>query len=118
MNSTYIDGLTIVKKELYKLKDKYEKKIEKEKEKGKYITIQGEKCYTEDDIRDMYEGDCFDSRAYDRYLDKLQKVLHQDIHGKSKYEYAKDAIDWLLKDIATEIYEERNQIEEQIGGKE
>lgn len=92
MNSSYIDGLEIVKNELKKLATKYEDKIEKENAKNKYITIQGEKCYTEDDIRDMYEGDCFDGRAYDRYLDKLQKKLNQDIYGKSKYEYAKNAI--------------------------
>ncbi len=92
MNSAYIDGLEIVKKELKKLSKKYEDKIEKENAKNKYITIQGGKCYTEDDIRDMYEGDCFDGRAYDRYLDKLQKKLNQDIYGKSKYEYAKNAI--------------------------
>lgn len=112
MNSAYIDGLEIVKKELKKLSKKYEDKIEKENAKNKYITIQGGKCYTEDDIRDMYEGDCFDGRAYDRYLDKLQKKLNQDIYGKSKYEYAKNAIDRLAKDIATEIYEEKNEVNE------
>ena len=109
MRGNYIDGLEIVEKELKKLTNKYETKIQKEKEKDKYITIQGEKCYTEDDIRDMYEGDCFDSREYDKYLEKLQKVLHQDTNGKTKYEYAKEVLDNMMEDVAIEIHDERGK---------
>ena len=107
MDKIYIDGLEIVKKELKRLVKKYDDKIEKEKSKDKYITIQGEKCYNEDDIMDMYEADLFDSKMCDKYLDKLDKLLNKDIHGKTKYEYARDTLNNLYSGILTELYEEK-----------
>lgn len=68
-----IDTLGIVIDDIKKLKEKYEKKAEKERAKVNdvYIIIQGEKVYTEEEIMDWYAGDCITSTQADRYEEKL-----------------------------------------------
>lgn len=61
-------------KRILKLRDKYQTKAEKEREKVNeiFVTIQGEKCYSNDDIFGWYEAGYINSRQYDKYRDKLE----------------------------------------------
>ena len=54
-----IKALEAILKEFLKLREKYEKKAKKERDKVNdiYVTVKGEKCYTEKELYGMYEAD-------------------------------------------------------------
>lgn len=68
-------ALEKVKADILKLKEKYQAKAAREREKVNdvCVSIQGEKCYTEDDIFGWYEAGYINSNQYDKYRDKLRK---------------------------------------------
>lgn len=68
-------ALKTVRSEYEKLKEKYQKKAVKEREKinNVYITVCGTKCYTEDDINELYEADFMSCAQSDNYIERLEK---------------------------------------------
>lgn len=75
MKEDEMKALETVRKELCRLKEKYQKKSVKEREKVSdvYITVCDEKCYTEDDINSWYECDYITCEQSDRYIERLNK---------------------------------------------
>lgn len=75
MEKEELKALEIVRNEMAKIKVKYQKKAEKEREKVNdvFVTVCGEKCYTETEINDWYETDYITSSQADRYIEKLNK---------------------------------------------
>lgn len=80
-----INALETVKSEIERIKQKYHNKAEKERTKVNdvCVIINGEKCYTEQDIFSWYEGDGITMREYDKYLAKLKKA--QEKAGQKDY---------------------------------
>lgn len=74
-----LKALEKVEKELKKIREKYRIKAEKERAKVNdvYVTIEGEKCYTEDEINAWYQADYISSRDSNKYIEKLLKKQAQ-----------------------------------------
>lgn len=65
-------------KDMEKLQERYRKKAEKEREKRRkpYITVQGQKVYSQEELFDFWESGYITSSArFDQYRDKLQAAL-------------------------------------------
>lgn len=73
--SEEIKALECVVKELTKVQDTYKKKAEKDRAKVKecFITIRGEKCYTEKEINDWIEADYISAAQANHYIEMLEK---------------------------------------------
>ena len=58
-----------------KVRERYKRKAEKERKKIEdvYVTVLGEKCYTEEAIMDFYASDQITCAQCDRYLERLEK---------------------------------------------
>ena len=69
-----IRALEAAASELNKILQKYKAKAEKERSKVSdvYVTIQGEKCYTENEINEWIEADYITADQADRYIEKLE----------------------------------------------
>ena len=67
--------LETVKTEYIKLRDKYQKKAIKEREKVNdvYVMVCGEKCYTESEINEWYASDYITCEQSDKLIAKLNK---------------------------------------------
>lgn len=67
--------LETVKTEYIKLRDKYQKKAIKEREKVNdvYVMVCGEKCYTESEINEWYACDYITCEQSDKLIAKLNK---------------------------------------------
>ena len=102
-------ALQTLKSECEKLKDKYSKKAAKEREKVNdiYVTVCGEKCYTEQEINDWYAGDYITCRQSDKYIEKLnkkrEKAGQKDLLTDS--ERVCRILDNALNNIYQEIYD-------------
>lgn len=70
-----IKTLETVRNEYTKVKNKYEKKAIKEREKinNVYVIVCEEKCYTEQEINDWYESDYITCKQADKYIERLDK---------------------------------------------
>ena len=70
-----LDALEKVKVEWTKLRDKYQKKAIKEREKVNdvYVMVCGEKCYTESEINEWYACDYITCEQSDKFIKKLNK---------------------------------------------
>lgn len=70
-----IKAIDTIVNELRKIREKYEKKAVKEREKvsSVYVTVKGEKCYTEDDINAWYQCDYITSSQCDKFIEKLEE---------------------------------------------
>lgn len=77
--STDLEALEVVRNEVSKIREKYKLKAEKERSKVNeiYILVQGEKCYSEEDINDWYRNDYITEKQCDKYIEKLTKKLEQ-----------------------------------------
>lgn len=75
MENEELKALETVRDEIAKIKAKYQKKAEKEREKVNdvFVTVCGEKCYTEAEINDWYGTDYITASQADRYIEKLNK---------------------------------------------
>lgn len=69
-----LKALTTINNELNKIYNKYKTKAEKERAKVNdvYITIQGEKCYTEEEINAWIEADYISATQANKYIEKLE----------------------------------------------
>lgn len=70
-----LDALEKVKVECTKLRDKYQKKAIKEREKVNdvYVMVCGEKCYTESEINEWYACDYITCEQSNKFIEKLNK---------------------------------------------
>lgn len=70
-----IKAIDTIVNELRKIREKYEKRAEREREKvsNVYVTVKGEKCYTEDDINAWYQCDYITSSQCDKIIEKLEE---------------------------------------------
>ena len=75
MENAELTALQTVRDEYKKIKEKYKKKATKEREKVNdvYVTVCGEKCYTESEINDWYASDYITCEQSDKYIEKLNK---------------------------------------------
>lgn len=67
--------LETVKTEYIKLRDKYQKKAIKEREKVNdvYVMVCGEKCYIESEINEWYACDYITCEKSNKFIEKLNK---------------------------------------------
>ena len=107
MNESHeLKALEEVQKSISKLREAAIKKADKEKEKdaAQFITIKGEKVYTEDDIFDFYAGDQITQDQSDRYAEKLEEKKSRDRkNGKTLHEVVSNIYLSYLSNIAEEI---------------
>lgn len=75
MENEELKALEIARDEVIKIKAKYQRKAEKEREKvnNVFVTVCGEKCYTETEINDWYGADYITCEQADKYIEKLNK---------------------------------------------
>ena len=75
MEDEELKALETVRKEIAKIKVRYQKKATKEREKINdiFVTVCGEKCYTESEINDWYASDYITSSQSDKFMERLQK---------------------------------------------
>lgn len=107
MSNVEITALETIRKEIQKLKDKYQTRAEKEREKVNeiFVTIQGEKCYSNDDIFGWYEAGYINSRQYDKYRDKLEekKKVAREVSNKTKSEIIVQILSVMSRNLSAEI---------------
>lgn len=107
MSNVEITALETIRKEIQKLRDKYQTKAEKEREKVNeiFVTIQGEKCYSNDDIFGWYEAGYINSRQYDKYRDKLEakKNAAGEVDNKTKSEIIVQILSTMSRNLSAEI---------------
>ncbi len=75
MENAELIALQTVRDEYKKIKEKYQKKAIKEREKVNdiYVMVCGEKCYTESEVNDWYANDYITCEQSDKYIEKLNK---------------------------------------------
>lgn len=75
MENAELAALQTVINEYKKIKEKYQKKAAREREKVNdiYVIVCGEKCYTESEINDWYSSDYITCKQSDKYIEKLNK---------------------------------------------
>ena len=104
-----LSALQILKSECEKLKDKYSKKAAKKRDKINdiYVTVCGEKCYTEQEINDWYAGDYITYKQSDKYIKKLNKKRKKA--GQKNFltdsERVYEILDNTLNNICQEIHD-------------
>lgn len=90
MSSYDLKPLKTTVQEMEKIRERYRRKAEKERKKleNVYVTVLGEKCYTEEEIMEWYASDQMTSAQCDRYIERLEKkkVTAGDISGWTKSE--------------------------------
>lgn len=102
-----IKAIKKVAKEIEKVRDKYKPKVEKERAKvdNIYVTVKGEKCYSEDDINDWYAADYITSKECDKYIDKLNKKREEKA-GLQNDLTESERIVKIFTNIINNLYEE------------
>ena len=119
--SEEIKALENVINEIVKIREKYKIKAKKERAKINdiYITIEGEKCYSEDDINSWYAADYITCKECDKYIDKLNKKKeeagqHGNLTNSEKVvKIFTNITDNLYEEIASLRYLEEQEIKKQ-----
>lgn len=91
-------------KDMEKLQERYRKKAEKEREKRRkpYITVQGQKVYSQEELFDFWESGYITSSArFDQYRDKLQAVL-KPAEEQTPSEAMLEMLEKIIKGLHTE----------------
>ena len=116
-----LKALETIKQDLNKLLDKYSIKAQKERTKVNdiYVTVCGEKCYTEQEINEWIEADYINSTQADRYIEKLEAKQQRagQEGGETKSERLKRICSNLISNLNAEIHNIK-YIEEQRRKKE
>lgn len=75
MVNEQIESLLTIRDEIMKIREKYKKRADKERAKvnNVYVTVSGEKCYTEDDINAWYMADYITLNQCEKYIEKLEQ---------------------------------------------
>ena len=113
MANIELAALESVKKEALKLKEKYQARAAREREKVSdvCVSIQGEKCYTEDDIFGWYEAGYISSSQYDKYREKLKakKKAAGEAGNMTKSEMICKILDNYIHSLSMNIYEVKKE---------
>lgn len=97
----YRKAIKQTEKLIDKAKDKYQK--DKAKANLNYIVFKGEDCYSEDDIRALYEADLCTPREYDKAREKLEYQLEQEKQIRTEAYYLIEAYELALKNLKIEF---------------
>lgn len=107
MSSYDLKPLKTTVQEMEKLRERYRRKAEKERKKLEdvYVTVLGEKCYTEEEIMEWYESDQMSCTQCDRYIAKLEKKKEAagDMSGKTKSENVCEILNDVIYNLNYEI---------------
>lgn len=102
-----IKALEQVIKELEKVRERFNKKAEKEKIKlsDVYVSVKGEKIHTEEELQEMYECDVITSKQYDNYRDKLELKRENagNVGNQTVSEVSADIVNNYIKNLQYEI---------------
>lgn len=102
-----LTALKTAVKEMEKVRERYKRKAEKERKKIEdvYVTVLGEKCYTEEEIMEWYEGDQISCIQCDRYIERLEKKKEAagDMSGKTKSEKVCEILNDVICNLNYEI---------------
>lgn len=109
-----IKSLKQVIKELEKVRERLNKKAEKEKIKltDVYVSVKGEKIHTEEELQELYECDVINSKQFDNYRDKLEIKREKagNVGNKTVSEVSAKIVSNYIKNLQYEInLEEENQ---------
>lgn len=114
--SEELKALQTVADELAKIHGKYIGKATKEREKvlNVYVTICGEKCYTEQEINEWIEGDYITAAQADKYIEKLEAKQKKagEFDGRTGSERVCDILRNLRNNISLEIQDIKNREEQ------
>lgn len=105
-----LDALEKVKVEYTKLRDKYQKKAIKEREKVNdvYVMVCGEKCYTESEINEWYACDYITCEQSDKFIEKLNKkkaTAGEKNNSMTESEMVCNIIDNSISNLNQEIHD-------------
>lgn len=107
MSSYDLKPLKTTVQEIEKVRERYKRKAEKERKKIEdvYVTVLGEKCYTEESIMDFYASDQITCAQCDRYLERLEKKEETagDTSGKTKSERVCEILSDIICNLNLEI---------------
>lgn len=108
-----IKSLKQVIKELKKVRERLNKKAEKEKVKlaDVYVSVKGEKIHTEEELQELYECDVINSKQFDNYRDKLDAKREKagNVENKTVSEVSSEIVSNYIKNLQYEInLEEEN----------
>lgn len=105
-----LKALQKVSEELQKTYDKYKAKAEKERAKTNevYVTISGEKCYTEQEINEWIEADVITAKQADKYIEKLEAKKKKE--GENDGVTASERICTILRNLRNNIHLEIEDI--------
>lgn len=107
MSSYDLKPLKTSVQEIEKIRERYKRKAEKERKKLEdvYVTVLGEKCYTEEEIMERYASDQMTSTQCDRYIERLEKkkVTAGDISGRTKSERVCEILSDIICNLNLEI---------------
>lgn len=105
-----LKSLETVANEIIKVRNKYSAKAEKERARinDVYVTVCGEKCYTEQEINDWYANDYISSTQCDKYIERLDAKKKKAGEKDSRTE--SEIIVNILNNICNNIYLEIKDI--------
>lgn len=110
MENEELTALQTVRDEYRKIKDKYQKKAAKEREKvnNVYVLVCGEKCYTESEINDWYANDYITCEQSDKFIERLNKkkaTAGEKGNSMTKSEMVCKIIDNTIYNLNLEIHD-------------
>lgn len=117
MENEELKALEVAREEIIKIKVRYQKKATKEREKvnNVYVTVRGEKCYTEAEINEWYESDYITCKQADKYIERLEqkkeKAGQKDYFTKSERIY--NVLESITNNLSLEIRDIKIQDEEE-----
>ena len=107
MENAELIALQTVRDEYKKIKEKYQKKATKEREKVNdiYVIVCGEKCYTESEVNDWYANDYITCEQSDKYIEKLnkKKAAAGQVNMLTKSEMVCKILDNTIDNLTLEI---------------
>ena len=107
MSSYDLKPLKTTVQEIEKIRVRYRRKAEKERKKLEdvYVTVLGEKCYTEAEVMEWYASDQMTSAQCDRYIERLErkKVTAGDVSGRTKSERVCEILRDIICNLNLEI---------------
>ena len=112
-----LKALQTARDEINKLHQRYKAKAENERSKinDVYVIVEGEKCYTEQEVIDWYAGDYITSAQCDKYIASLDRKKERagQIGNYTKSERVCKILENTLYDYNLEIFEIKKKIEDE-----
>ena len=113
-----LKALQTVADEIVKVRKKYIAKAEKERAKINdiYVTVCGEKCYTEQEINDWYANDYITCKQCDKFIEKLNEKKEKagEVGTKTESEMIVNIFNNIVSNLYLEIKDIRIKEEQEI----